>query len=210
MDILEQSLFSHEDGFLHIEGRKVNFDILHELPLVIHLKNVIPEDLCDSIIKDSYDRLEKSKISLGSQENIRTSSSMFFDKSENNNIKRLEEIASEIMCIPTEFAEGIQILNYKPGQEFKPHFDFFKDSNPSSENNRISTLIFYLNNPGEGGETTFPELGISVPAKKCNAVYFEYFYNDAKLNNLTLHSGSPLIKGEKWAATQWMRRKKIN
>ncbi|MGA9227157.1 MAG: 2OG-Fe(II) oxygenase, partial [Mesobacillus sp.] len=29
------------------------------------------------------------------------------------------------------------------------------------------------------------------------------------LNDLTLHGGAPVIVGDKWAATQWMRRKKV-
>lgn len=61
----------------------------------------------------------------------------------------------------------------------------------------------------EGGVTTFPNLGIVNVPKKGTAVYFEYFYNDQKLNELTLHSGEPVIHGEKWVATQWMRKKQI-
>lgn len=41
------------------------------------------------------------------------------------------------------------------------------------------------------------------------AVYFEYFYNDQNLNDLTLHGGAPVITGEKWIATQWMRKQKL-
>ncbi|MED4041098.1 2OG-Fe(II) oxygenase, partial [Niallia taxi] len=36
-----------------------------------------------------------------------------------------------------------------------------------------------------------------------------YFYNNEDLNELTLHGGAPVIKGEKWVATQWMRKQKI-
>ena len=74
-------------------------------------------------------------------------------------------------------------------------------------NNRISTLIMYLNDVEEGGETIFPSLNLSIKPQKGMAVYFEYFYNDQAVNELTLHGGSPVIKGEKWVATQWMRKK---
>jgi prolyl 4-hydroxylase len=66
----------------------------------------------------------------------------------------------------------------------------------------------YLNDVEEGGETYFPKLNFSVAPKKGMAVYFEYFYDNHHLNELTLHGGSPIIDGEKWAATQWMRRKR--
>jgi len=47
----------------------------------------------------------------------------------------------------------------------------------------------YLNNVDEGGETYFPKLNLSVYPKKGMAVYFEYFYNDSMLNELTLNGG---------------------
>ena len=70
-------------------------------------------------------------------------------------------------------------------------------------NNRISTLVMYLNDVEEGGETFFPKLNLSVHPRKGMAVYFEYFYQDQSLNELTLHGGAPVTKGEKWIATQW-------
>ncbi|TXR88770.1 2OG-Fe(II) oxygenase, partial [Bacillus sp. SH7-1] len=45
-----------------------------------------------------------------------------------------------------------------------------------------------------------------VNPRKGMAVYFEYFYQDQSLNELTLHGGAPVTKGEKWIATQWVRR----
>jgi prolyl 4-hydroxylase len=66
----------------------------------------------------------------------------------------------------------------------------------------------YLNDVEEGGDTCFPSLGLTVTPRKGSAVYFEYFYNDHRLNELTLHAGSPVAAGEKWVATQWIRRQK--
>ncbi|MFP3415787.1 2OG-Fe(II) oxygenase, partial [Bacillus sp. SIMBA_074] len=104
--------------------------------------------------------------------------------------------------------DGIQILKYIPGQEYKAHFDFFTSASKATKNNRISTIVMYLNDVEHGGETFFPKLNFSVSPQKGMAVYFEYFYNDQNLNDLTLHGGAPVITGEKWVATQWMRRKK--
>jgi prolyl 4-hydroxylase len=109
------------------------------------------------------------------------------------------------MNIPIEHGEGLQVLNYQIGQEYKAHFDFF--SSPTVKNPRISTLVMYLNDVEQGGETYFPKLNLSVSPKKGMAVYFEYFYDNQDLNDLTLHGGAPVIAGDKWAATQWMRRK---
>ena len=208
--ITEQNIFPHSGGAIEIEGNTVNYKVLSELPLVIELENVISESVCNDLIEISKNRLKKSKINSTKEEtNIRTSSSMFFEREENQTINEVEDIASYIMGIGKEHGEGIQILNYQVGQEFKSHFDYFKEGTRPAENNRISTLIFYLNDVEEGGETTFPNLNISVRPKKGNAVYFEYFYDEKELNEKTLHTGNPVVKGEKWAATQWMRRKPL-
>jgi prolyl 4-hydroxylase len=113
------------------------------------------------------------------------------------------------MNIPIAHGEGLQILRYTPGQQYKAHHDFFSSTNKVVNNNRISTLVMYLNDVEEGGETFFPQLNFSVSPKKGMAVYFEYFYNDQTLNDLTLHGGAPVITGEKWVATQWMRKQKV-
>jgi prolyl 4-hydroxylase len=101
------------------------------------------------------------------------------------------------------------VLHYGPGQEYKAHYDFFSPKNPQARNNRISTLIIYLNDVEEGGETVFPLLQLKVKPKRGSALYFEYFYRQQALNELTLHSSVPVVRGEKWVATQWMRRQRI-
>ncbi len=110
------------------------------------------------------------------------------------------------MNVPLAHAEPLQILHYGPGEQYRPHYDYFASGDVV--NNRISTLVMYLNDVEEGGETYFPSLRFAVAPKKGGAVYFEYFYGDKRLNELTLHAGNPVTAGEKWVATQWMRRQR--
>ena len=75
---------------------------------------------------------------------------------------------------------------------------------------RISTLIMYFNEVVSGGETIFPgnwafdcsEEGISGSFEYCNSL--------GQVDPLTLHGGSPVIQGEKWIATKWMRQERWN
>lgn len=205
--INEETIFYQSGNHIIVDDRKINIVTKFEEPLIVVLDKVLSNQECDKLIEFSKDKLKRSKISSsgeGEVNEIRTSSSMFFQESEND-IKRI----SDIMCIPIEHAEGIQILKYTPGQEYKAHFDFFNSASKEAKNNRISTLVIYLNDVEEGGETYFPKLNLSISPKKGSAVYFEYFYNNDDLNELTLHGGAPVIKGEKWVATQWMRKQKI-
>ncbi|QGM32511.1 2OG-Fe(II) oxygenase [Bacillus sp. N3536] len=190
--------------------REIDIVTRLEEPLIVVLGNVLSNEECDELIRLSKDRMKRSKIGTTREVNeLRTSSSSFIEESENVIVARIEKRISTIMNIPIEHGEGIQILQYTPGQEYKAHYDFFSSTSKLANNNRISTLVMYLNDVELGGETFFPKLNLSVSPKKGMAVYFEYFYNDQNLNELTLHGGAPVIAGEKWVATQWMRKQKI-
>lgn len=205
----EQTIFNHV-GSKIITDREIDIVARLEEPLVVVLGNVLSDEECNELINLSTDKMKRSKIGTTREENeLRTSSSMFIEESENELVARVETRISTIMNIPIAHGEGLQILRYTPGQQYKAHHDFFSSTNKVVNNNRISTLVMYLNDVEEGGETFFPQLNFSVSPKKGMAVYFEYFYNDQTLNELTLHGGAPVITGEKWVATQWMRKQKV-
>ncbi|SEN17142.1 prolyl 4-hydroxylase [Paenisporosarcina quisquiliarum] len=205
----EQTIFDHAGNKI-MTDREIDIVTRLEEPLIVILGNVLSNEECDELVRLSKDKMKRSKIGTTREENeLRTSSSMFLEESENEIIARVEKRVSSIMNIPVEHGEGLQILRYTPGQEYKAHHDFFSSTSKVASNNRISTLVMYLNDVEQGGETFFPKLNLSVTPKKGMAVYFEYFYNDQNLNDLTLHGGAPVITGEKWVATQWMRKQRI-
>ena len=206
----EQTIFDHVGNKI-MTDREIDIVTKLDEPLIVVLGNVLSNEECDELIRLSKDKMKRSKIGTTREVNeLRTSSSMFLEESENVIVARVEKRISSIMNIPIEHGEGIQILQYTPGQEYKAHHDFFSSSSKVANNNRISTLIMYLNDVEEGGETYFPKLNLSVSPQKGMAVYFEYFYTDQHLNDLTLHGGAPVITGEKWIATQWMRKQKLS
>lgn len=202
--VKETTIFPHIGNKIKTDDREINIIARMEEPLIVILGNVLSDEECDELIKLSKDKLQRSKIgNIREVDELRTSSSTFIE-AETEVVAKVGKRVSQLMGIPNEHGEGLQILNYKIGQEYKAHFDFFssKVSNP-----RISTLVMYLNDVEQGGETYFPKLNFAVSPQKGMAVYFEYFYDNQDLNNLTLHGGAPVVIGNKWAATQWMRRK---
>ncbi|QUL55203.1 2OG-Fe(II) oxygenase [Paenibacillus tritici] len=201
----EQTIFEHAGNTIKTEDREIRILAKYEEPLVVLLGNVLSDEECDELIEHSRERLKRSKIGEDHVVNqIRTSSGVFCE--ENETVTRIEKRISQIMNIPIGHGDGLQVLLYTPGQEYLPHFDFFAQTSRASNNNRISTLLLYLNDVEEGGQTDFPMLNLSVFPNKGMAVYFEYFYDNHELNEFTLHAGTPVIKGEKWVATMWMRR----
>ncbi|MEN1934255.1 2OG-Fe(II) oxygenase [Paenibacillus sp. 102] len=204
----ELTIFNHIGDTIVTEGREIQIISRIEEPLIVVLENVLSDEECESLIELSKYSMKRSKIGASREvNNIRTSSGTFLER--NEIVAKIEKRVSSIMNIPVEHGEGLHILKYTPGQEYKAHYDYFAEHSRAAENNRISTLVMYLNDVEEGGETYFPKLDLSIAPKKGSAVYFEYFYNDKSLNELTLHGGAPVIKGEKWVATQWMRRRAL-
>jgi prolyl 4-hydroxylase len=63
--------------------------------------------------------------------------------------------------------------------------------------------VMYLNTPDGGGATTFPDVGLEVAPVRGNAVFFSYAMADP--SSLSLHGGAPVLEGEKWVATKWLR-----
>jgi prolyl 4-hydroxylase len=107
--------------------------------------------------------------------------------------------------------EDIQIVRYEQDGKYDPHYDGTEcngdDEDPCLKNQRIATLLIYLNDDFEGGATRFPNLDVSIKPKKGNAVFF--WVSDPATGLLykkTLHGGDPVLSGEKWIATQWIRR----
>ena len=145
----------------------------------------------------------------------RTSLGMFFQLRESTFIAKLDRRCSELMRRPIENGEGFQVLCYPTGAESKPHFDFLQPSNDANRasiarsGQRVSTLIAYLNDVEQGGETVFPELGLSVVPQPGNAVYFEYGNSRSQVDPRSLHAGNPVLSGEKWVITKWMRERRF-
>ena len=207
----ETTIFNSSGNRIKTDDREIEIIAKFEEPLIVVLGSVLDNEECDALIQLSKDRLERSKIgSTKEVSEIRTSSGAFLTDVKHDILTKVEKRIANIIGIPVEHGEGLHILNYQPGQEYKEHFDYFASTSKAASNNRIATVVLYLNDVEEGGETYFPKLKLSVVPKKGMAVYFEYFYNDQALNELTLHGGAPVIQGEKWIATQWIRRKKLD
>lgn len=185
-------------------------------PKIFVYENFLSEVECAFLIYMSQGKLTRSTVVSEKDGSSvvhpnRTSQGTFFQIGENPIIKYIEEKISKVTGLPVENGEGLQILRYGVGEEYKPHHDYFDKSHDgtqnSNENNRICTFLMYLNTPEAGGGTVFPDAGIEIGAKKGSALMF--CYDTPTPDTKTLHGGAPVIKGEKWAATKWLRRNKF-
>ena len=189
-----------------------------ERPQVIVFANVLSPQECSEMIERSRHRLKRSTTvnpATGQEDVIRnrTSEGIWYQRGEDAFIERLDQRIASLMNWPVENGEGLQILHYGPTGEYRPHFDYFPPDQPGSAvhtargGQRVATLVVYLNDVREGGETIFPEAGLSVAANRGGAVYFRYMNGQRQLDPLTLHGGAPVLAGEKWIMTKWVRER---
>ena len=133
----------------------------------------------------------------------------FFGRGENALCARIEARIGALLGWPVENGEGLQVLRYRPGAEYKPHYDYFDPAHAGTPTilkrggQRVATIVTYLNTPECGGATTFPDVNLEVAPVKGNAVFFSY--DRAHPMTRTLHGGAPVMAGEKWVTTKWLR-----
>jgi prolyl 4-hydroxylase len=201
-----------------IEAKQETFDIevLSWNPRIVLLRNFLNDKECAHLISAATPKLERSDVineEAGGSKIVeaRTSLGMFFDdRGSDAVIKRIEEKISHLTMMSVKYGEIIQVLKYGPGEQFKPHHDYFdKETIGGKEalangGQRMATLIMYLNTVEKGGETIFPKLDLKVTPQKGNAVLFYNCQPDGKEDPLTFHGGAPVVQGNKWIATKWL------
>jgi prolyl 4-hydroxylase len=104
-----------------------------------------------------------------------------------------------------EWGEPLQVMRYRRGQEFKPHRDCTEDV----ANQRIFTMLIYLNDDYEGGETLFLNADLKIRGRAGDALLFRNADDDGNPNMDTLHAGLPVRSGEKYLASRWIRRRRF-
>lgn len=102
--------------------------------------------------------------------------------------------------------EPLTILRYGPGQQYKAHLDTLANTT----NQRVKTVILYLNDGYIGGKTTFPLLSVTVDIKAGDALVFDNVDAAGQPERLSRHAGLPVERGTKWLATRWIRQHPID
>jgi prolyl 4-hydroxylase len=187
-----------------------------QIPDMVLFSNFLTPAECDELIEQAKTRLARSKTfdsNTGKpvENPVRTSYGMFFRRGETPLIDYIEQKISAITGVPVDHGEGIQVLRYEVGQEYKPHHDYFDTTREGYKDvdggagQRIATFMMYLNTPEKGGGTSFPESKILVEAIKGNGLLFRYPTTNKE--SKSLHGGTPVQAGVKWAATKWLRER---
>ncbi|MEN9343842.1 MAG: hypothetical protein RLZZ453_629 [Chlamydiota bacterium] len=202
-----------------LHGEKVQ--VLSTSPRIVYVENFLTDAECNHLIERAKPQLKRSTVlsdqlvegKVDALNDARTSQGMFLEKPTQDPIlKRIEARISQLAGIPEANGEGMQILRYALGGEYRPHYDYFDPNTPGGSacyhrgGQRIATAIIYLATIEEGGETIFPYVGIGVKPVKGAITLFYNCTPDGKEDPLSLHGGAPVLSGEKWVAVKWLRQ----
>ncbi|PSC75580.1 putative prolyl 4-hydroxylase 4 [Micractinium conductrix] len=201
-------------------------EVLHEDARIFLYHNFLSDEECDHIMKLAAPSLQRSGVvetgsGVQKVDKVRTSKGMFLRRGHDPIIADIEARIAKWTLMPVGNGEGLQVLKYEEGQEYEGHFDyFFHKEGTANGGNRYLTVLMYLNDVEEGGETCFPNIPLekengpefsdcarkvlAAKPKKGNAVLFHSIKPTGELERRSLHTACPVTKGEKWSAPKWV------
>ncbi|WP_298465316.1 2OG-Fe(II) oxygenase [uncultured Erythrobacter sp.] len=150
---------------------------------------------------------------IGYESGFRTSYSGDLDP-EDSFVMGISRRIDDLLGVNPIIGEAIQGQRYLPGQQFKPHNDWFYTTEKYWElerkrgGQRSWTAMAYLNDVEEGGGTHFTEIGINIEPKAGVLLVWNNAKPDGSPNLETMHAGTPVIKGSKYVITKWYRTRK--
>lgn len=129
-------------------------------------------------------------------------------------VKAISRRIDDLLGVEPSIGEAVQGQRYLPGQQFKPHHDWFHTGEsywPSERKRggqRSWTAMAYLNEVTEGGGTHFVNLGVNVEPKQGVLMVWNNANPDGSPNHDTLHAGEPVLQGTKYVITKWYRTRR--
>jgi len=204
---------------LRIDGREVHVLLRVHRPNVCLLSRLLSAKECAGLIELSLPKMQRSKIVVGEAEAdevgvvaySRTSDQTSFPVGSSELVDRIQRRVAELTRWPADHMEDIQVVRYRIGADFAPHYDYFSPEVHKDiierAGQRVATVLIYLNTPDYGGITVFPDIELEIYPHAGSALFFGY--TGARADSLTLHAGVPLRSGEKWIATFFLRDRVI-
>jgi prolyl 4-hydroxylase len=75
---------------------------------------------------------------------------------------------------------------------------------------RVGTLLVYLNDKFQDGETHFPQHNdLKLKAEPGSGIFFKPLGDDGKCHPKALHAGLPVSSGTKYVCNAWVREEKF-
>jgi hypothetical protein len=219
-ELIPNALTSSDERPLHSPSLAYkNTFVLNVDPMVATVDQFLSATECGQIIDLARGATQRAKVSLDAAAGIipgRSGFNCWLRYRDHPVVMQIGRRISSLVGIPLEHAESLQVIHYDPLQEYRAHYDAYDLTSPRGQRScrfghqRIVTVLLYLSDVLEGGSTAFPKLDLMVEPKGGRAVIFNNV--DKSLlcpHPASLHAGSPVLKGEKWACNIWFHARPI-
>jgi len=188
---------------------------------VIEIKDLITHEECDHIIKlanqkgyvdsEVYNDNAANNSKTGDlDKKYRLSKTCWIENKEDPLVEKIADISVYMTKIPRENQEALQVAKYDINGKFDSHYDccVYNDKEKcrimnGNAGERRSTLMIYLNDDFEGGETEFEKIGLKIKPEKGKAILFWSTDDNGKMIENSLHRGNKVTKGTKMICTKW-------
>jgi prolyl 4-hydroxylase len=190
-------------------------ELISNQPKVVLWHNFLNESECQHMIQLGDHRLNRSTVQ-GKNHEIspqRTSYTTNFQSGETSVIQSIEQRVSMLCMYPQSHIEPLQLVRYNPGQQYKPHYDFFVPGHEATGDalkrggQRTLTFFIYLNDVDQGGTTHFPKLNLRIKPRMGTAVMWYNVLPDGTEDYLTFHAGEPPKSSTKYGLNVWIRER---
>lgn len=174
------------------------------------LENFLSAEECAHIVSLIKSQCRPSTLTSYEQDaQFRTSQTCDLGNLGDATVNAIDLRMCKLLGIDQSFSEPLQGQHYNPGQEFKPHTDYFESHEIAQHGavmgQRTYTMMIYLNDVESGGETHFPKINTVCKPRAGLAVIWNSLYPDGSPNANSLHHATPVIAGYKAVITKWFR-----
>jgi prolyl 4-hydroxylase len=181
---------------------------------ILLLENLLEPETCDHLVEVAeFCHFESATILIGSVDTeVRNSGILALDRRQPvqkaanelvmTKIKVIQEALFQAYGVQFPHAEPCSILRYSPSQQYKRHVDNILLASRFQEveqgiPTRDVSIVGYLNDDFEGGETFFDRQDIKVTPQKGSAIVFPAYYTHP-------HQSLPVMRGRKYSWTSWL------
>jgi len=207
----EKKQGSNEPSCMRPDALSMYLQVISLKPRVFVIENLLSPWECDHIVALGEKVVRRSTVGQengGFESKTRTSSTGWIARNHDKAVSQVFARFADVLGLEQDMsriAEELQIVRYVVGQEYTPHHDF---SDAGRTNVRFLTLLLHIAPSEQGGATGFPKAangrGLGVRPAKGSAVLFYNMLPDGNGDDLSLHSGRPIVSGVKWVCNLWI------
>jgi len=190
---------------------------INEEPLVYLFEDFLTASECDHLIELAEPHMSRAVVS-GGEEGVesegRTGQVHWLAHDHTEQTASISQKFAQLVALPLVNAESLQVINYGPGEQYKPHYDAWVEDSETGRRclarggQRLVTCLAYLDDVEEGGGTFFPRLDMEVMPRRGRLLLFHNCHEySTERHPDSLHGGMPPLSGIKWACNVWFRER---